>query len=150
MSEALDSAFVELQREYLAAMPDRLEELRADITGMRQGSPEAARSLKARLHRLAGSGGSFGFLELSAIAREGESWLVSNPALEADGLWPIVDRLRDASQKAEAQLAAAASGKTPAPVPRSLLVMRPSPQRERIAQELRNAGYDVRFASRQD
>ena len=35
-------------------------------------------------------------------------------------------------------------------VPRALLVMRPSPQRERMAQELRNAGYEVRFATRQD
>jgi diguanylate cyclase (GGDEF)-like protein len=150
MTEALDSAFRDLQREYLAAMPARLEELRADITAMRQGSSEGARSLKARLHRLAGSGGSFGFLELSAIAREGESWLLSNPGVEVDALWPILDRLREASQKAEAQHAADGSGQTPAPVPRALLVMRPTPQRDRIAEELRNTGYDVRFAGRQD
>jgi diguanylate cyclase (GGDEF)-like protein len=150
MTDALGSAFLELQREYLASMPARLEELRADLTGMKQGSPEAAGSLKARLHRLAGSGGSFGFLELSAIAREGEQWLASNQGPEAGGLSTIVDRLGEAARKAEAQVAAAAAVKPPTVVPRALLVMRPSPQRERIAQELRNAGYEVRFATRQD
>ena len=37
MSDPLDSAFLELQREYLASMPARLEELRTDLAGLRQG-----------------------------------------------------------------------------------------------------------------
>jgi diguanylate cyclase (GGDEF)-like protein len=152
MGDPLHSAFLELQRGYLASMPARLEELRFDLAAMREGSTEAATgSLKARLHRLAGSGGSFGFLDLTAIAREAEQYLASNPALQdSNGLAAILDRLEEAVQRAGTQLDASEAGKPPEVVPRALLVMRPSPQRERIAQELRNAGYEVRLGSRQD
>jgi diguanylate cyclase (GGDEF)-like protein len=151
MSDPLDSAFLELQRGYLAAMPARLEELRSDLASMSEGGSDAAGSLKARLHRLAGSGGSFGFLDLSAIAREAEHYLASNPELQdSDGLVPIIDRLEEAVRRADAQLAASLEGKPRDVVPRALLVMRPSPQRERIAQELRTAGYEVRMGNHQD
>jgi diguanylate cyclase (GGDEF)-like protein len=152
MGDPLHSAFLELQRAYLASMPARLEELRSDLAAMREGSTEAAAgSLKARLHRLAGSGGSFGFLDLTAIAREAEHYLASNSGLPAsNGLAAILDRLEEAVQRAGTQLDASGAGKPPEVVPRALLVMRPSPQRERIAQELRSAGYEVRLGSRQD
>src|SRR4051812_11900473 len=150
MTDPLDGAFLELQRGYLASMPARLQELRSDLDSFRKGGTEAAGSLKARLHRLAGSGGSFGFLELSAIAREGERWLASGAGPEPDGLPSIVDRLGEAARNAEAQLSATTADRSPNPIPRALLILRPSPQRERIAQELRNAGYQVRFANRQD
>jgi diguanylate cyclase (GGDEF)-like protein len=151
MGDPLHSAFLELQRGYLASMPARLEELRSDLATMREGSTEAAGSLKARLHRLAGSGGSFGFLDLSAIAREAEHYLASNPGLQdSSGLTPMLDRLEEAVRRADRQLDTPVAGMPSDVVPRALLVMRPSPQRERIAQELRNAGYEVRLGSRQD
>src|SRR4051812_32222570 len=132
-------------------MPVRLEELRADLKNLGDGGTEAAGSLKARLHRLAGSGGSFGFLDLSAIAREAEHYLASqSQAQTSDGLLPILDRLEEAVRRADAQLAASISGKPAEVVPRALLVMRPSPQRERIAQELRNVGYQVRMGNRHE
>jgi diguanylate cyclase (GGDEF)-like protein len=151
MGDPLDSAFLELRREYLASMPERLKELRTDLAALGNGGTEAAGSLKARLHRLAGSGGSFGFLDLSAIAREAERHLVSTSGLLDPGeLALILDRLEDAVRRADGELASAALVKPPAVVPRALLVMRPSPQRERIAQELRNVGYEVRLGNRQD
>jgi diguanylate cyclase (GGDEF)-like protein len=151
MTDRLDSALLELQREYLASLPTRLEELREDIAALRQGSPDAAGSLRARLHRLAGSGGSYGFSDLSAIAREGERWLVAHAdSTDSSGLVSILERLATAVEAAEAQLAASVAGESPAVVPRALVIMRSSPQRERIAQELRTAGYDVRFGARQD
>jgi diguanylate cyclase (GGDEF)-like protein len=148
---SLDGAFLDLQREYIAAMPARLDELRADLVGLRQGATEAVDSLKARLHRLAGSGGSFGFLELSAIAREAERWIATHPAAgDTAELSAIVERLAAVVRTAESQLAASAGGTDTTVVPRALIIMRPSPQRERLAQELRNAGYEVRFATRHD
>src|SRR3954471_20556367 len=151
MTDPLDSAFLELQRGYLASMPARLQELRSDLDSLGRGGIEAGGSLKARLHRLAGSGGSFGFLELSAIAREAEHSLGSHPQAEtSEGLLPILDRLEEAVRRADAQLAASISGKPAEVVPRALLVMRPSPQRERIAQELRNVGYQVRMGNRHE
>ena len=142
MTDPLDPALLQLQREYLDAMPLRLSELKADILAMDQGSPEAGRSVRDRLHRLAGSGGSFGFAELSAIAREGERWLAANPGLAStERLTSLVERLSAAVGAAKAGFAV---------VPRALIIMRPSPQRERIGQELRNAGYQVGFARRED
>jgi diguanylate cyclase (GGDEF)-like protein len=151
MTDRLDSALLELQREYLSSMPTRLEELREDILALRQGAVDAAGSLRTRLHRLAGSGGSYGFSDLSAIAREGERWLTVHPvADDTTGLASIVERLATAVKSAEEQLAAAAAGESPTLVPRALVIMRSSPQRDRIAEELRAAGYDVRFGARQD
>jgi diguanylate cyclase (GGDEF)-like protein len=151
MTDPVDRALQQLQREYVSSLPARLEELRTDVLALRDGAPDVTASLRNRFHRLAGSGGSFGFAELSAIAREGERWLTGHqvPA-DPGGLLAIVERLAVAVRKAEGRLAASAAGESTAPVPRALVIMRPSPQRERIAQELRGAGYQVRFAGRQD
>ena len=151
VGDPLDSAFRELQRGYLASMPSRLEELRSDLAALQKGGPDAAGSLKASFHRLAGSGGSFGFLDLSAIAREAEQYLAANPGPhDHNGLAPIVDRLEEAVRRADAQLEASLAGKPTEVVPRALLIMKASPQRERIRQELRSAGYEVRLGNRQD
>jgi HPt (histidine-containing phosphotransfer) domain-containing protein len=100
MSDPLEGAFRNLQREYLASIPVRLDELRADIAGFRAGLAGAAESLKVRLHRLAGSAGSYGLQELSSIAREAERWLARSPHLdEADQLETMVDRMEKAAGK---------------------------------------------------
>jgi diguanylate cyclase (GGDEF)-like protein len=151
MSDPTDRAFQELQREYLSSMPARLDELRSDIAEFRAGYRNATDSLKTRLHRLAGSGGSYGFLELSSIAREAEHWLAGNPSPgEADQLAGLVDRLAKAVGTAEGEIARAGTADAAGPTPRALVIMRPTAVRDRIAQELRGAGYDVRFGTRQD
>jgi diguanylate cyclase (GGDEF)-like protein len=151
MSDPLDSALLALQQEYLASLPLRLKELSADIAALGRGEAEAVRSLRDRLHKLAGSGGSYGFTDLSAIAREGERWLAANPGSnETAKLDSLVERLQKAVQGAQGQLRGTAAGQATAPPPRACIIMRSSPQRERIAQELRSAGYEVLFASRQD
>jgi HPt (histidine-containing phosphotransfer) domain-containing protein len=105
MTDAVDDAFRALQMEYLATLPARLEELRADIADLRAGNPDAAPALKVRLHRLAGSGGSYGFVQLSSLAREAERWLTSNAGLwETDGLELILNRLTDAAKEAQQEV----------------------------------------------
>ena len=151
MSDPTERAFQELQREYLSSMPVRLDELRSEIAEFRAGHSNTADSLKTRLHQLAGSGGSYGFLELSSLAREAERWLARNPPPgEADQLVAIVDRLATAIGIAEAKIAPASVAEAAGPTPRALVIMRPAPVRDRIAQELRSAGYEVRFGTRQD
>jgi diguanylate cyclase (GGDEF)-like protein len=151
MSDPIDPAFQELQREYLSTMPVRLDELRSDIEEFRAGHRNAADSLKTRLHRLAGSGGSYGFLDLSSIAREAEHWLARNPPSgEAEQLAAIVDRLARAVAVAEAEIAQAGAVRAAGPTPRALVIMKPTAIRDRISQELRGAGYEVRFGTRQE
>ena len=148
MSDPIEPAFQELQREYLSTMPARLAELRSDVAEFREGHRNAADSLKTRLHRLAGSGGSYGFLEVSSIAREAEHWLSRNPAPgDSEQLAAIVDRLARAVGLAEAEIAQVSAAQAAGPTPRALVIMRPTPVRDRIAQELRDAGYEVRFGN---
>ncbi|MEO8088700.1 MAG: diguanylate cyclase [Gemmatimonadales bacterium] len=151
MNDPIDPALQDLQREYLGTMPTRLDELRSDLAEFRDGHPNAADSLKKRLHRLAGSGGSYGFLEVSSIAREAEHWLSGNPPPnDAEQLAAIVDRLAKAVSLADAHIVQAGTAQAAGPSPRALVLMRPTPVRDRIAQELRDAGYEVRFGTRQD
>jgi hypothetical protein len=105
VTDAVDDAFRALRIEYLASLPDRLEELRTDIASLRLGRPEAAPSLKVRLHRLAGSGGSYGFVQLSSLAREAERWLAANAGVrETDELDLILNRLSEAATKAQREI----------------------------------------------
>ena len=151
MSDPIHPALQQLQREYLSTMPARLDELRADVADFRAGLPSAVNSLKSRLHRLAGSGGSYGFLGLSSIAREAEHWLARNPPSgEADHLAGMVDRLASAVGRAEADMAPASAAQPAWPTPRALIIMQQTAVRDRIAQELRAAGYEVRFGTRQE
>ena len=105
MTDAVDDAFRALRVEYLASLPDRLEELRADVASLRSGKSEVASALKVRFHRLAGSGGSYGFARLSALAREAEHWLTANAGVrETDGLELILTRLGEAATKAQREI----------------------------------------------
>ncbi len=77
----MDAFFSELRREYLAEAPARLAELRKDLAALRAGEPDAFASLRSRFHRLAGSGGSYGFPSISKTSRELEQWLLDHPAI---------------------------------------------------------------------
>ena len=139
--------FGELQREYLAELPERLAELRRDIAGFAEGHPDAAQSLRGRLHRLAGSGGSYGFPELSAIARELELWIAgSPPASESARLERGLERLSAAVHRASGLPAADA----PPACWRARLILPHGPERDRLAIALREVGYEVQLGSRND
>ncbi|HEX2218583.1 MAG TPA: Hpt domain-containing protein [Gemmatimonadales bacterium] len=66
-----DGAYRELQRGYLEEVPKAFAELRALLESLRRGDPVLP-ALKIGFHRLAGSGGSYGFPEISQIARAAE------------------------------------------------------------------------------
>jgi hypothetical protein len=105
MTDAAGDAFRALRTEYLASLPERLAELQADIDGLRSGEPKAAPSLRVRLHRLAGSGGSYGFVKLSSLAREAERWLTANAGVrETIELELILNRLTEAAREAQRQI----------------------------------------------
>jgi diguanylate cyclase (GGDEF)-like protein len=145
--DPLDSAMLELQREYLTEFPDRIEELRTDIAAFRALRPEAAASLKTRFHRLAGSGGSYGFPEISVVAREMELWMAGKPAPgEAPRLDEAVDRLATLFRQAQARL-----GNTPRATGarlRATVILPASPDVERLATALGAEGFDVRLGHR--
>lgn len=61
-----------LRREYLADSTQRVEELRRLFTRLSAGERGALAELRQAFHRLAGSGGSYGFPTVSTRSREGE------------------------------------------------------------------------------
>ena len=62
----------QLRREYLADSAQRVEELRRLYARLASGERAAAPELRQAFHRLAGSGGSYGFPLVSTRSREGE------------------------------------------------------------------------------
>jgi diguanylate cyclase (GGDEF)-like protein len=149
VTDALGDTMLALQREYLAGFPERLEELRDDIAAFRALRPEAAGSLRTRLHRLAGSGGSYGFPEISVIAQEMEQWMATKPAPgEAPRLDKAVDRLATLFRQAQARIG---SPVRPAGARlRATVILPPSGDAERVAAAIEAAGYDVRLGHRLD
>lgn len=148
MTDALAAAFDELRREYLAEAPARLTELRKDIEAHRAGEPGALESIRRRFHRLAGSGGSYGFPEISAVARETERWIHDGAEGGAERLDLAVARLSEAFDRAFGALETTAVAEVrPAEFAgEAVLVATPGPIHERIHEALQLAGLSVRVA----
>jgi len=103
MSDSDDQGFLDLQRRYLAAFPGLLADLGQCIVASRTGSDDAVSQLKTRFHQLAGSGGAYGFPEISALAREAEQSISARPAgLDADHLDRVVAELDAVYRRARA------------------------------------------------
>jgi len=149
MTDPLDEAMLGLQREYLTEFPERLEELRSDIAAFRALRPEAAASLRTRFHRLAGSGGSYGFPEISVVAREMEQWMATKPAPgESPRLDAAVDRLATLFRQAQAGIGS--SPRAAGTRLRATLILPPSAAAEGLSAALEAEGYDVRAGHRSD
>lgn len=111
--EPFEKAFDQLRRDYLAESGARLAELRADADAWRAGDASFLAALRTRFHRLVGSGGSYGFPEISSAARQVERWLAASPPLDAanaDILDDSIDRLAVLFSEAEHMLRAALGG----------------------------------------
>lgn len=102
-----DELFLQLRKEYLAEAPVRLDEIRKDLAAACAKEPEALASLRSRFHKLAGSGGSYGFQAITDASREGEHWLLDNPEPDDAGfawLGGVVGRIAAAFDDAAREL----------------------------------------------
>lgn len=149
MNDAYDDAYRELQQEYLTELPKLLAELRSDTDAFRKGE-QVVSALRTGFHRLAGSGGSYGFPEISEIARAAERLLSSDPSPAA-----AADKLDDAVKRLEAMLAVVSARITaemaiPATGPRAVLVLPPGADRDKLTEALVGLGYTVDLRTRKD
>lgn len=69
---SLDETLRALRREYLADSTQRVEELRTLLARVADGEAAALADLRRAFHKLAGSGGSYGFSEVTAQSRRAE------------------------------------------------------------------------------
>ena len=100
-----------LRREYLADSVTRVEELRQLRVHLAEDPHTALVSLRRAFHRLAGSGGSYGFPAVSSRSRDGERL---TQRLEATGI-PITPGDVGALDKCIEDVAAAFAGARSAP-----------------------------------
>jgi len=148
--EMMEEYFVQLRREYLVEAPARLGELRKDLAAIRAGEPEAVDSLKSRFHKLAGSGGSYGFPAISEASREAEEWLGEHHRPDEAGiafLAGAVGRVADAFDAAARELGFPVDPqRAPAFGCRAHLLGGGSELSARLALALRDAQYAVTTA----
>jgi diguanylate cyclase (GGDEF)-like protein len=142
-----DDPMLELQHEYIREAPARLAELRKDLAAFRAGEPDALESLRQRFHRLAGSGGSYGFPRVTEVSRAMEHRILTPPAptiREADIFSKAIHDLEDAFNTAASDVGLpAVLGKIPGFGWRTLLMMNPSPSRNALVQSLEEVGFMV-------
>lgn len=72
MSDPLAEVMRSLRREYLKGAPERVRELRALLIAVQRNEHGAVDDLRRAFHKLAGSGGSYGFESVSTTSRAGE------------------------------------------------------------------------------
>jgi diguanylate cyclase (GGDEF)-like protein len=145
-----NEAYRELQREYLGELPAALAELRADIEAFRRGE-RVAPALATGFHRLAGSGGSYGFPEISEIARAAEHLVAGPPSpAEAEKLAQALRRLEAALTIARARVAAEAGAAVVGTGLRAVLVLPAGSDRDRVTEALVAAGYAVNLRTRNE
>jgi len=148
--ELMEEYYLQLRREYLVEAPARLGELRKDLAAIRAGEPEALESLKSRFHRLAGSGGSYGFPAISEASREAEDWLGKHPNPDDTGfafLAVAIGRVAAAFDDAARALGFPAPPQRPPPFGwRAALVGDGGELATRLAAGLRDAQYAVTVA----
>jgi diguanylate cyclase (GGDEF)-like protein len=146
-ADGFDAVFAELRREYLQEAPARIAELRKDADAFRAGEPDAAASLVTRFHRLAGSGGSYGFDDIGGIARAAERWLAGPPKPTAADAGELDRRVAALARAVDAALADVMPPAEPAEAREfswlARLVVPAGSLRNELAAALEGAGYRV-------
>jgi HPt (histidine-containing phosphotransfer) domain-containing protein len=79
MNDPVAEALRELRREYHAESAARIAELQEGLAALAAGDDRAETSLTMLFHRLAGSGGAYGFPRVTTAARDIERLLRSEP-----------------------------------------------------------------------
>ncbi|MEX2444788.1 MAG: diguanylate cyclase [Alkalispirochaeta sp.] len=78
----------QLSAQFRAGLPEKLQEIRGLWSRSFDGDIEALRSLRYRVHRLAGSAATFGFEELTDLARAAEQQIERDLASELCAISP--------------------------------------------------------------
>ena len=90
-SSAEQQQFVQLQKLYIQSLPTKKEDIASALEAAKQdiANEQLLADLKMLVHRLAGSGGGYGFTQLSQAAREME--LTIEDTETGDSVWSSVD-----------------------------------------------------------
>ena len=149
MSDPLDDALLELQREYLAEFPERLEELRATSRPSAPSGPRRRRrSRRASIGSPARAGRTASPRSASSRARWSSGWPPSRRRGRRRGSTRRWTGWRRCS--ARPRPASGTPARPPAPRLRATVILPPSPEAERLAAALEAEGYEVRLGHRHE
>jgi chemotaxis protein histidine kinase CheA len=95
LSDELAAVLRQLRQQYLDESPHRLAELEAQLALVAGGDSSALVGLADILHRLAGSGGSYGLADVTTAARAGEKFALSLRDASAAPDPGAISRLRE-------------------------------------------------------
>lgn len=105
MADHSTDRYAALRRTYAAQLGPTMDAIRRDWDRFRAETDlEAAERIRANVHRLTGSGATFGYPDLSEAARETEDlleWLADDGALPAKGVDRIEASLRTLMEVAD-------------------------------------------------
>ena len=93
MSDPVEEMMARLRQEYLAEVPDRLEQLRLAARAYRHDEPVDP-PLATLFHRLAGSAGAYGFGPVTTTCRKMEQWLATAPPRDDATMARIEESIR--------------------------------------------------------
>jgi HPt (histidine-containing phosphotransfer) domain-containing protein len=93
VSDPVVELMARLRREYLAEVPDRLDQLRFAAGAFQRDQP-ADPPLATLFHRLAGSAGAYGFGPVTLLCREMEQWLATEPPRDDATMARIEESIR--------------------------------------------------------
>lgn len=141
-ADAMQARMLPLRQRYITNMAERIDALEHLLTALAGGStpaPEQRDALISHAHKLAGSGGTYGFPEITVHGRALENALRDQPGLAVEAmhrmLQTLVQTCRDARQSVALPTAApaAAAPEAPADMPPATAApvpaARPLPQR---------------------
>ena len=107
--ENLERAMRGLRAEYLGEAPQRVAELWTSLERVQNGDPDGLGELRVLIHRIAGSGGGYGFPDVSRAAQDADDLCRGilprqSPASPSDvaRLRELVQGIADAFAKAQA------------------------------------------------
>lgn len=100
----------ELKKKYESELPEKMAEIRQKLDEIvRQWEPGPAKELRDMLHKLAGSGGNYGFVTMGQKAREAETMMKTHgydtplPAEDMAKLAGLVREVEAASTEADVE-----------------------------------------------
>jgi diguanylate cyclase (GGDEF)-like protein len=162
MNEAeqeLEEKLAEVRRGYVARLPGRMQEVYELLDAVRAGDEEATSSLHRQIHSLTGSLGTFGYQELSLLARIIERKLKAvvhqEITLDATLLAEIeseIAQLEAGTRTLQAghDEAAQTSGAQPGKAPLIFVLDHEQASGEALAGQIGSFGYDTRAFTRLD